>query len=636
MGDLLQKQDKAAQLAQMDRPMQAAQVDRRSGQSYEDGKGELSPEAKKQKEEERAKANQASYEDALGKWLGGELYDLVADHLSADKVLKYGEQGADALVDLLGDQLEAIAEKGDAGQKEAITKLQPILEKYAEEAADKFLAGRHGQAFAEWTSQFAASHPKTMVTMAVLAAIGAVAANVELPEIEQKFKLGNGFGLEAGVGLGKIQEIALQSVNAALTFKKGGFNAEVRGGYEKGEDDEADKYTAGLTLAASGGGKDGAPAYKGELTGDAELMADGNTVIRAGASGELGRATAKLGRAWTQRNGETTTSTDVSLKIGGQDRSLSAQGKFLDDGSMIIETSGALSASGYDLTGSAKHTDGPGGNSLTTGALGLGFGSEANRHQIDARYARSGDTSSAQLGLSNTRQVGNTTYGRTPQFNPDAAADDRLLMKESIAHKDGPASGNLWATHGADGRTGSGGLGVAYDIGTFKTALDAEFGDTNKLSASMSGRLREKFVYDGSASLDLDNDRITNASLMFGYDDPKAFEAFILEYRHNLTDDVTTDQFKLRVEHTIDKLKLRGTGQVDLQDGRFSTGRAGLMGMYPINEDIGIIGGAAHNFGPDATSGTELQLGVQVKKVPVYLNYDVENKTVGFGITIAF
>ena len=39
MGDLLHKQDRAAQLAQMDRPMQAAQVDRRPGQSYEDGKG---------------------------------------------------------------------------------------------------------------------------------------------------------------------------------------------------------------------------------------------------------------------------------------------------------------------------------------------------------------------------------------------------------------------------------------------------------------------------------------------------------------------------------------------------------------------------------------------------------------------
>ena len=632
MGDLLHKQDRAAQLAQMDRPMQAAQVDRRPGQSYEDGKGELSPEAKKKKDEERAQANKASYESALGEWLGGELYKLVADHLSADKIMKYGEQGADALIDLLGDQIDTLGKNGDAGQKEAIAKLQPILEKYAEDAADKFMAGKYGQAFAEWTSQFAASHPKTMVTMAVLAAIGAVAANVELPELEQKFNLGKGFGLEAGLGLGKIQEITLQSVNAALTYKKGGFNAEVRGGFEKGEDDEADKYTAGLTLAASGGGRDGAPAYKGELTGDAELTADGDTLIRAGASGQLGSATAKLGRTWRQQNGETSTSTDVSLSLGGQDRSLSAQGKFLDDGSMIVSTSGALKAGGYDLTGSAEHKEGPGGVGATTGALGLGFGSEANRHQLDARYTRGGDTSNLQVGLGNTRKMGDTTYSRTPQFNPDGA----LGMQEKIAYQDGPLSGNVRATRGLDGQTRSSGLGVAYDIGTFKTALDAEFGDTNKLDASLSGRLNEKFVYDGSVSLDLDRDRITNASLMFGYDDPKAFEAFILEYRHNLTDEVTNDQFKLRIEHTIDKLKLRGTGQANLQDGRFSTGRAELQGMYPIGKDLGIIGGAAYDFGPDATSGAELQLGVQVKKVPVYLKYDVENKSVGVGITISF
>lgn len=592
--DDLQKtaQGQAAKTTRPKAPVQKKQA----GKPFAQGQAELSPEAKKKAAEAQAAENKLVYEDALGEWLGGQLFDLVHKELSAEKMMGHGNKGAEALMDLIADQIEKAA---GGGNEAALDASLNNLKAWAGEEAEAWLKTKKGQALIGKVTQWTETHPKTIATIAILAAVGAVAANVDLPKLKQKIKLGKGFSAEVEAELGKIRDIALESVGAALAYEKGDIKGEVKAGYENKEKDGKDisVTTVGASLSA------GQKGQKGEIHGTGEFTSDGDMKVDLGASGELGKGSASIAHTWKEVAGTDSATTTAKIRYGDKDQYIQTDGAFKSDNSFKLGLAGKLQLDdGYNLQGKASQERGADG----TDRLAAGFG----------------------LGMARELSPG-LNYRRDPMLS-----GERLGTSHALDYKKGPLSMGFKANDYMSGAD-SGSLGVKYSFDDLTSSLDMKFGDTNSLRGSVKGR-EGKYVYGGGLNLDLDRSMINEASLMFGYDDPKAFEAAIFEYKHLKAPDVTTDEFKLRLEHTIGDYKLRAMGGGTMKDGDFSRGNAEIMGHRSITEDIGIIGGVGHQWGPDATGGTDVRLGVQVKKVPVFVNYDFEKKSVGIGITLSF
>jgi|GEM_PF-3536113 len=579
---------------------------RAAGQKpFEEGRAELSPEEKKKKEEERVAAARLEYESTLGTWLGDKTFKIVHKELAPDKILKHGDKGAEALIKFLVGEAEKQGSKLEGsvpGIEGALAKLLPELSKWAEEEADGYLASDSGKGLAEKISQWTDSHPKTVVAIALLAAAGAIAANAKIPELKYKKDFGNGLSVDAGAKIGKLREIAVESVRAALSYEKGKLKAEVSAKHDRPKDGPA------VTTVAAGVAY-GEKGAKGEVKAEGEYKDNGDFVIGLRAGGELGLGSASIGQKWREVAGKDSAETDVALKYGDEKNNLSTEGRFGSDDTYTLKLGvRADLMNGYSVQGEGSRSRDAAGATRTAGVIGLGYSS------------REGD-------VGYDRRVG--------------MANDRLATTHDLSiGGDGPLTGSLRATEYADTKETEGSLGLKYDFGTLAATLDSKFGKSgNTLDAGVSGTVGgkdSKWSYSGGLGLDLDRNQLTRASLMFGYRDPKAFEAAILEYKHALANDVTNDQFKLTVEHTIGDYLVRGQADATLKDGRFSRGSAELMGMKPINDNFGIIGGAATQFGPDKTGGTEARLGVQWRKIPVYVKYDFDNKQVGVGISIPF
>lgn len=594
------------------RPLEGAQTTAAGGamrvagqKPYEEGKAELSPEEKKKKEDERIAAARLGYEDSLGTWLGGETYKVLHKELSPDKILKHGDKGAEALIKYLVSEAEKQGgnlEGSLPGLEGELAKLLPELSKWAEEEADAYLASESGKGLAEKISQWAEAHPKTVIAIALLAAAGAIAANAKIPELKYKKDFGNGLSVDAGAKVGKLREIALESVRAALTYEKGKLKADLSAKHDRPSDGPA-------TTTVAAGVAYGEKGARGEIRGEGEYKDNGDFVIGLRAGGELGLASGSIGQKWREVAGKDSAETDVNLNLGDERRNLNTEGRFGSDNSYTLKLGGRTDLfDGYSLEGEGTRSRDAAGATRTAGAVGLGY----------------------------SRREGNLGYNRRVGL-----ANDRLATTHDVnIGGEGPLAGNLKATEYADTHETEGSMGLKYDFGSLTASLDSKFGKSgNTLDAGVEGRLGgadSKWSYGGSVGLDLDRSQLNRASLMFGYRDPKAFEAALFEYKHERANDVTSDHFKLTVEHTINDFLVRGSADATLKDGRFSRGSAELMGMKPISDNLGLIGGVATQFGDDRTGGTEVRAGVQWRKIPVYVSYDFEKKQVGVGVTFTF
>jgi hypothetical protein len=94
------------------------------------------------------------------------------------------------------------------------------------------------------------AHPKTIVGIGLLAAAGAVLANVSLPELKTKMNLSEGLSLKLGAKLGKVRDIALEKVKAQLEWKSGPLVAAMK--VEGNADSQAGELSARYGSEAAG------------------------------------------------------------------------------------------------------------------------------------------------------------------------------------------------------------------------------------------------------------------------------------------------------------------------------------------------------------------------------------------------
>lgn len=190
-------------------------------------------------------AGLANYEAALGEFLGGPLYKALADQLRYSALSADAHKGAEAALDgLLGafgdiDGVTADPKALDALGTLLKDKLDPVVDKWME---------KHGKGLSSALTGWVGAHPRTIVLTALLAAAGAVLANLTIPKIKQKFNLGKGLSAEIEAKLGRIRALSLQSVRAKLSYESGPLLAAVSATH----DETGDAATASVGYKGEG------------------------------------------------------------------------------------------------------------------------------------------------------------------------------------------------------------------------------------------------------------------------------------------------------------------------------------------------------------------------------------------------
>jgi len=294
-------------------------------------------------------AGLANYQASLGSWLGGELYKAVAPHLTLEMMSGYADDGfSGALKGLVGLLDQAPGEIDEGG----VDKFAEALAKTYEKTAGEWLES-DGAGLAKSLAGWVDAHPKTIVTVALLAAAGAIAANIELPELKQKIGLGGGFTAEVEAKLGKIRDIALEKIKAKLSWTSGPLIAAIQVSHEDGE-------TQGEASVALKG-------EDAELNGKLQVDEDGLNVYEVKGLMETAYGTASAGLEGGRDqdpqivaklktvDGSHTETKSVTYDTGTQVLKLGRMDelKFGDDGENKLTVNNELGSDGTGTTGAA-------------------------------------------------------------------------------------------------------------------------------------------------------------------------------------------------------------------------------------------------------------------------------------------
>ena len=239
-----------------------------------------------------------NYEATLGKWLGPKLYKAVSKELTQAKLGKLADSALKGGLKSLGKQLGGLDAKADPAH---IDKLVKALQKEFGTLAGDWVR-ENGSGLTSALNGFVDANPKLIVTIALLAAAGAIAADMEIPELSHKLGLGAGFSAEASVQLGTLQNVALEKIQAKLSFESKKLNATWVGIF-----DDEDGLSTKLNLRYQANEKTTIGAFgqwseKDGAGGGINLDYKANDRLSLGAYGKMSEkngASVGVGLKWT-------------------------------------------------------------------------------------------------------------------------------------------------------------------------------------------------------------------------------------------------------------------------------------------------------------------------------------------------
>ncbi|MSP54116.1 MAG: hypothetical protein EXR69_00680 [Myxococcales bacterium] len=319
----------------------------------------------------------ANYEAALGEFLGGELYKAIAPSLGYEKLSGAAKKGVDSALDALVKQFGSL--DNVTADPKALDVLGKLLKDSLDPLVDEWLK-KHGPGLAENLTEWVGAHPRTIVLTALLAAAGAIIANVGIPTLKQKFALGKGLSAEVEAKLGKLRDISLQRVRATLTYESGPLLAAVSAGRD-------DKGTTGEVHAA----------YKGEgksLTADATY--DGKGLKFAGLNGVIDTSAGQVSAGVNSKRGD---STIAGVKVSTKD------GKLTDTKDFQYNATTGI----FSLGLGSVYSDG--GLTVDRKSTVSSDGSSSSSQSIAAQSTKDGVTSGAYAGISH--ESSKTPFGMT-------------------------------------------------------------------------------------------------------------------------------------------------------------------------------------------------------------------------------
>jgi len=520
----------------------------------------------------------ANYEATLGKWLGPKIYKAIAPHLTLDKMADYADQaftgGLTALVDQLGN-LEGEVDEA------AIDKFNKALVEQFGEVAGDWLEG-DGKGFAEKVAGWVDTHPGTIVTIALLAAAGAIAADMDIPTLKHKLGITDNLSAELEAKLGSLRNISLQSIEATLKWQSEGVSASVTSGY----DDEAGTHTHGMQTT---------------LTGDKDTFSFTGEGTFKGNDLEL----------W---------SLDANFKhfLEGQKDRKSDDGFEAGAGYSKTEDDGRIA------TGLIRTTDGDlitthsGNFNLDTGLITLTDSYKLLLDSGSLEFSKSSNSDGDQtnkLGYEN--DFGNGLKG--------SFSLEQMLKSQGV-----DSAYDLDASQKME-------LGLSYSRDWLTTELDAVFDSAG--DSTLSGKLDTEFgggfVAGGQGSFRLNDPRLTEMGAYFGFRSSDEFTTFLGRYQFDAGKDSHT--LSVLMEKQLGVIYGRIQHSSVFTDSNIANETSAHAGyFFDDKKDVGIIGGATYQSSGEGDHHVIPQLGMQIKGVPLLVGYDIQSKGWTVGLTLPF
>ncbi len=163
--------------------------------------------------EQRKDPGLANYEAALGGLLGGKLHQAVSKAISFDKMSGYADSALGSAIDQVVAEVGDLA--GDDVDPKALEAFGKALDQSLGPYVDAFMEGPGAEltdALQDWVD----AHPRSVALVALLAAIGAIVANAEIPALKHRFKISKGISAKLEARLGRFQNISLEQISAQL------------------------------------------------------------------------------------------------------------------------------------------------------------------------------------------------------------------------------------------------------------------------------------------------------------------------------------------------------------------------------------------------------------------------------------
>jgi len=552
-------------------------------------------------------AGLANYQSSLGKWLGTELYEALAKELT---LASLQEHATSAWKNALESGVEAL-DGIDGNDKEAGAFATALQEAYGN-AASQLLETDTGKKVIAKLNGFVDANPRLILLVALMAAGGAIAANVSLPKFKETFKLGNGFTAKVGADLGKIRDIALKDLSAALEYNSGPLMAavsinrnedgEVSGDFKASLGDDAKNLKADGTFT-----DDGLELY----TASGLFTTDGGTKLEGNVTGGADKSTVATG-AITTVNGEVTTTNSVKYDSGSGLLSFKNVDMVTLQGGGKLTTEDGSASDGSSFRGMGL--SGQVGNN-TTGSLGyretLGAdGTQTNSVNGSLNYK----TDSLTAGLKGE-------YDGTNGFVSGSA---KGTFAPGLT-----GSGQFKQTFGDESQfSGSGQLD--YTSERWKAGLKGTYteGEGGSLSANASGQLTDNLTANGSLNHNFGTGN-TNGSAGLNFDTPD------LKLGGDYSFDTKNDQHKVSgfAQRSFgDNYKARVDGSY-MTNNSGNSFEAGGQVYRKINDDLSVFGGGS--FKQDEFGGRFIpKAGVEVKGVPLQYSFDPATKQHKVGVTL--
>lgn len=335
-------------------------------------------------------AGLANYEAALGEFLGGELYKALASQLTYAALAADAQKGAEAALDGLLGAFGSM--DGVTADPKALEALGTLLKDKLDPVVDTWME-KHGKGLSAALTGWVGAHPRTIVLTALLAAAGAVLANLTIPRLKQKFKLGKGISAEVEAQLGRLRAISLQSVRAKLSYESGPLLAAISASH----DDKGDSATASV-------------GYKGDgrsLNADATF--DGKGLKLIGLKGALDTGIGQLSGSVTNGrdagtiagvslqsvDGNTTNTQDYRYDAASGAFTVGL-GSIYKDSGLTVERKSSMGSDGSSAFSQSMSTSQTSGGATT--AASLGFSHESTKSPYGLT-----ETDKATLGVSYSR-----------------------------------------------------------------------------------------------------------------------------------------------------------------------------------------------------------------------------------------
>lgn len=366
-------------------------------------------------------AGLSNYEAALGEFLGGELYKAIGPQLAYDKLSGTAKKAVEGALEGLVGQLGSL--DNVTADPKALEVLGNLLKDKLDPLVDEWLA-KNGPGLSAALTSWVGAHPRTIVLTALLAAAGAVLANVAIPTLKRKFALGKGLSADVEAKLGKIRALSLQSVRAKLSYESGPLLAAVSASHdEKGTTASASVTAPGRSLTADG-----------TWDGKGLVMAGLNGAIETDAGALSGGVNEKRGEGrvagvkLVKQDGKVTDTKDFQYNAGSGVFSVGLGSVYSDNGLTVERTSRVGSDGSGSISQSVAGQSTSGGTTVggyagiaheTTKTpfgftdvdklkLGMNYSREDLTAKLDAAFASNGN---AEVSGSLKKSDGETSYG---------------------------------------------------------------------------------------------------------------------------------------------------------------------------------------------------------------------------------